>query len=290
MDNNFERLASYMGAKTVKIYWGTGEYWTYENAAEQARSEMLMARRGIQLSPRQLKENRWVQLADAVIVIGNQVTLDTYPRHHSKFFAIENSVIRTISPPDLQQKNFDLARKNFLWMGSSGFLRRGLDLVLDSFVPLRDLNLWICGPLESESEQVFIRAYRRELFFAPNIHPLGWINIHSEAFRKITERCAFEIYASCTEAMAGSVLTCMGRGLIPLIGSHVGLDTDGFGVTFKQDNVEVIQQVVRDMTAMSPDVLHRMAQEAYRQACTRYSHESFARNIERILKIILEEA
>jgi glycosyltransferase involved in cell wall biosynthesis len=287
MDYNFERLASYLDKKTKKIYYGTGADWAYENAAEQARSEMLIARRGIQLSPRHLKEHKWAELADSVIVIGNQVTLDTYQQRNPRLYVIDNSVLSKISLPDLDHKDFGLARQNFLWMGNTGLLRRGLDMVLDAFVHLHDVNLWVCGPLEREAESAFVRAYRHELFHVPNIHPLGWIDVYSKTFQELTDMCAFVIYASCTEGMSGSVLNCMARGLIPLISRDVGIDTDGIGVTFAQDSVDVIQQVVRDMVALSPDVLRRIAQEVYWQACTRYSLESFSQNIERILRAIL---
>jgi glycosyltransferase involved in cell wall biosynthesis len=287
MDYNFERLIPYLDKKTVKIYYGTGEYWAYENAAEEARARALMARCGTQLSPRRLKENKWVEMADVVIAIGNHVNLDTYGQHHSRLYAVDNSIVPTISPPDLNHKDFGLARRNFLWMGNVGLLRRGLDLVLEVFVQLRDVDLWVCGPLESEAECAFVRAYRHELFHLPNIHPLGWVKMNTEAFLRLTNMCAFAIYASCTEAMSGSVLNCMGRGLIPLVSQHVGIDTDSFGVTFEQDSVDVIQHVVRNNSATSPEILRQLAQEAYRQAYTRYSLKSFSQNIERVLKAIL---
>jgi len=286
MGPNFKGWLPLLDDKTLKIYWGTGEYWAYDNAAVNARVAAFNARRRTKI-PLQKKESCGEELADAVIVTANQVILDTYRKHNPRLSAIDNIALNILPPPDLDHRNFSVACKNFLWMGNDNFIRRGLDLVLDVFTQLPDLHLWVCGPLKSETERAFIRAYRRELFRTPNIHPIGWIDIHAEQFRRLMDSCGFAIYASCTEAMSGSILNCLGRGLIPLISRDVGLDTEDFGVTFRHDSVESIRRVVSDMANASPDVCRRMAREAYYQACTRYTLDSFSRNIERILRTIL---
>lgn len=290
MHHNFERFLPYLDETTVKIYYGTGAYWAFEIAAEQARVEGLRRRRGVELKlPIRLGENNWVQIADAVVVIGNQFTLGTYRPYNSRLFAIDNSAVPT-AEPDLNNKDFASARQNFLWFGSSGLLHKGLDLVLEAFAELRDLHLWICGPLQSADERDFIRVYRRELFHTPNIHPIGWVNMHSEQFRLLTDRCAFTVLASCSEAMATAILNCMYRGLIPLISREVGLDTDGFGMTLDESSVDKIQQAVVELATLSPDICRQMATEAFRQATTRYSLESFRQNIECVLRVILSES
>jgi glycosyltransferase involved in cell wall biosynthesis len=289
MHYNFERLLPYLDKTTVKIYYGTGTYWAFEIAAEQQRVEALKKRRGVEIKlPIRLGPNNWVQIADAVIVIGNEFTASTYRPHNSRVFTIDNSARLTI-PPDLEYKDFITARRNFLAFPSAGLLHKGIDLLLEVFADQKDLHLWVCGPLQAKAERDFVRVYRRELFHTPNIHPIGWIDIHSRQFRQLTNKCAFVIFPSCAEGMSGGVLDCMGQGLIPLVSRETGVDTDGFGVTFKECSIDVIRQVVTDMAKQPPDVLRRMAQEAFRQASTRYSLDSFSKNIERILRIILNE-
>jgi len=289
MHYNFERLLPYLDETTVKIYYGTGTYWSFEIAAEQQRVKALKSRRGAEIKlPIRLGPNSWVQIADAVVVMGNSFTASTYHPHSYAVFAIDNSA-RLIAPPDLEHKDFAAARRNFLAFPSTGLLHKGLDLVLEAFVKSPDMDLWVCGPLLAETERDFIRIYRQELFHTPNIHPIGWIDTHSEEFRQLTDKCAFVVFPSCAEGMAGGVLDCMGRGLIPLVSREAGIDTDDFGVTFEDCSVDVIRQVVTAMAEQPAEPLRWMAQEAFRQACTRYSLDSFGENIERLLATILSE-
>lgn len=288
MHYNFERLLPYAGKNTVKIYYATGAYWAFEIAAERARIEALENRRGVKIDlPIRLRENNWVQIADATIVMGNQFVLETYPKPNERLFAIDNSVIPT-GATNIESKDFSAARRNFLWFGSTGLLHKGLDLVLEAFSEIDDIDLWVCGPLRSADEQEFVKIYRRELFHKPNIHPIGWTDIHSDKFKMLADKCAYTILASCAEGMAGGVLVCMGRGLIPVVSKETGVDTENFGVTLKDNSVDEIRRVIIEMANKSPEVCRTMAREALTRAHTRYSPASFGPNIEQILVTILD--
>jgi len=289
INDNFGRLLPYMDEKTIRIYYGTGSYWAFEIVAERSRIENLRQRRGVELVlPIRLGANDFVQRADAVIVLGNRFVLDTYRPHNTKLFAIDNSALHT-TEPDLEHKDFSSARRNFLWFGSTGLLHKGLDLVLEAFVGLANTHLWVCGPLQSPDEQEFVRVYRHELFHSPNVHPIGWTSIYSEQFIQLAERCGFVVLASCAEGMPGGTLDCMARGLIPLISREAGIDTDRIGITFHENSINTIREVIAQMAAVSPESCRRMAQTAYRQATTRYALETFSRRIEQILEAILGE-
>lgn len=227
-------------------------------------------------------------MADAVVVIGNEFIRSTYLPYNPRVFTIDNSTIPTMAP-DLEHKDFASARRNFLAFPSAGLLHKGLDLILEVFAELNDLDLWVCGPLRSEAEHAFIRAYRRELFYIPNIHSIGWVNIHSEQFIQLTDMCAALIFPSCSEAMASGVLTCMGRGIIPLVSKETGIDTNGLGVIFEECNKNMVRQVIADMATRPLSICQKMAYEAYKQADARYSLDSFSRNIEHILRKILNQ-
>ena len=289
MHYNFGRLLPlFAEKKTTTIYYATGAYWEVENAAEQARCNNLKLRRGIETHlPLRLKPNQWVQLSDAVIAQGNDYVLDPYRMHSRRVFAIDHAASLSF-PPDFEYKDLGpSARRNFLWFGSVGLLHKGLDVVLEAFLELKELHLWVCGPLQSADERQFVRAYRKELFHTPNIHPIGHISIRSEAFRRLTDKCVATIHASCADSMPGAVLDCMARGLIPLVSVESGMDTDGFGVTLEESSVAEIRRAVVDLTNTPTDVCRQMAEEACRTASTRYTLTGFSSNIERILKDIL---
>jgi glycosyltransferase involved in cell wall biosynthesis len=74
--------------------------------------------------------------------------------------------------PWSESKDFDACRRNFLWFGSGGFIRKGLDLVLEAFAGMPEYHLTVCGPIEEERD--FQQAFAKELYDTPNIHTLGW--------------------------------------------------------------------------------------------------------------------
>lgn len=286
---NFQRLAPRMRAGTAKIYYGTTSYWAFENAADDARAKRLLSERGVRVAvPWRWRENRCVELADAVVAIANEFSLGTYRSHNPCLFRIDNSIIPS-RDPELGSKDFDSARRHFLWFGSTKLLRKGLDLALEAFAGLPDLHLWVCGPLESPQEQDLISAYRRELFHTGNIHPVGWVTVGSELFVELARGCAFVVHAPSAEGMPGSVLDCMGQGLVPLVNREAAIDTDGFGVTFEDSSVDTIRRVVRTMAEQPPEVCRRMAVGALEEVKTRYTLERFAENMESILREILGE-
>src|SRR5262245_15507055 len=289
MHYNFGRLLPlFAEKKTTTIYYATGAYWEVENAAEEARCKNLKLRRGIETQlPLRLKPNDWVQASDAVIAQGNDYVLDPYRVHNRRVFGIDHAASFTL-PPDFDHKDFGVSgRRNFLWFGSVGLLHKGLDVVLEAFSEMKDLHLWVCGPLQSAAEKPFVRAYRKELFHTPNIHPIGHVGIRSEAFKKLTDKCVATVHASCADSMPGGVLDCMARGLIPMLSVESGMDTAGFGVSLEESSVAEIRSAVTDLVNTPSDICRRMAEEAYKTASMRYTLGAFSDNIERILKEIL---
>jgi glycosyltransferase involved in cell wall biosynthesis len=291
MHQNFGRLLPMLAKdKTVNIYYATGVYWEVENVAEDARCQSLKVRRGIKARlPTRLAPNNWVQAADAVVAQGNEFVLRPYRVHNPRVFGIEHSATHT-TPPNFDVKDFaGSARQNFLWFGSIGLLHKGLDVVLEAFSSLEDLHLWVCGPLQSQDEREFVKLYSKELFHTANIHPIGWINIRSQEFLELTDKCVAAIHASCADSMPGCVLNCMARGLIPLVSRESGMDTDGFGITLEESSVPEIRRVVSEIANTPADVCRSMAEEAYREACTRYTLDVFRSNIEHTLATILND-
>jgi hypothetical protein len=288
-DDNYDRITSMVNGGR-KIYYGTGAYWEFENAAEEARREGLRVRRGIDLQlPERLGTNDWVQTADAVVLIGNQYVASHYRPHNPKVFPIDNSAAFTVMP-DFDNKDFASARQNFLWFSSIGLLHKGLDIALETFSDLPDLHLWVCGPLHQENEQEFIEVYHRELFHTPNIHPVGWTNLYSDTFKELTDKCAFALSLTCAEGMPGGVLDCMGSGIIPVVNRESGIDTGRFGVQLDASTVPALREVLAKIANTPPDVCRRLAEETFREASTRYTLECFSQNIERILRTILDDA
>ncbi|MBI2060100.1 MAG: glycosyltransferase [Nitrospirae bacterium] len=287
MHVNFERMLPYLPPRCVKIYYGTGEYWADEKAAIQERARGLMSRRGILIPHRiPLDFNTWVEQADAVVVLGNETTSSGYRSHHPHVHLLDNNTI-VERESSLSEKNFHAARKHFLMLCGNGLLRRGVDLALEAFAAQPEHHLWVCGMFQVDHDIPFVKAFRRELFHTPNIHPVGWVDIHSETFLELTRRCAFVLYPTATEGISGAVLSAMGKGLIPIVSPKTGVDVNPFGIVMNECSVAEIEEQVRTLAGTDPERLRDRAREAHERAHTRYSLASFRKNIESILKTIL---
>lgn len=272
------------------IYFVTEQYLPYQRAAFNARVWRLFWRRRVHLS-KQYPHERSDKFpnAKALILKGNDQVVETFRGLNIPIYVSENFVL-PLQVPDLTQKAFGEARRNFLWLGSSSLLHKGLDLVLEAFAKTPDLHLWICGPVEVEAEREFVQAYQRELFQTPNIHALGWTNVLDARFAELASRCAFLVFPSCSEGQAGGVLNCMTQGIIPIITPDTGIDVEDFGVMLPDTKISTIRRIAREMAEMPTERIQAMAAKAQQVATERYTAENFRARITEILEELLPNA
>ena len=126
------RLAPLVGPDCVKLMHATGKHWIFQNRAELQRLTDLLQRRGAALEPRrQVPTGCAAELADCITVLGNQMTADTFRYTGKPVYRIPLSSAAEF--PWDETKDFDRVGRRFLWLGSSGMVHKGLDLVLDAF-------------------------------------------------------------------------------------------------------------------------------------------------------------
>jgi len=271
--NNLERLSPLLNINCVKILHITGAHWLFQNQAEYTRLEQLKQRRGIVLQPRRIvAPNLGIEHADIATALGNDFTLNSFSYAKKIIHKIPGSVTSLF--PNPSDKNFAACRKRFLWIGSSGMIHKGLDLVLEAFVELPDCFLTVCGPVENEHD--FAQAYHRELYMTPNIQTLGFVNTKSTLFKELVNNSVAMIYPSCSEGQAGSVLTCLHAGLIPICSRESGVDIGDFGISLLNCSIDEIRDAVYEISKLNTNTLEQMSLSAWDYACKKYTRESFA--------------
>ena len=171
-----------------------------------------------------------------------------------------------------------------MWLGSSGCVHKGLDLVLESFVELPDCHLYICGPIEREKD--FQSAYHKELYETKNIHTIGWVDVTSSEFIEIAGKCVGVVYPSCSEGGGGSVIQCMHAGLIPIVSYESSVDVGDFGVILKDCSISEIKNSIRMISSLPAEELRRMSRMAWEFARANHTRERFAEEYQRIVKKI----
>ena len=281
---NFERLAGLLNEDCVKILYGEIPDISFYNAAESRRLLGVQQRKGVTLQARRWQTpSRAAELADYIMLHGNDFTVDTFRNINKPIYRLPTSVVSM--HPWSDEKDFEACRKRFLWFGSGGLVLKGLDLVLDAFADMPDYHLTICGPVERERD--FEQAYGKLLYETPNIQTVGWVDTAGDKFREITRSCVGLVFPSGAEGQAGSVVACLHAGLIPIVSYESGVDVHDFGTILKTSSIDEIQTAVRLIGSLPGQQLEAKARMAWEYACTRHTRERYAEELRTIIATIL---
>lgn len=271
LHSNLARLAALAPAGVKKIHHATGAHWAFQNRAEQARLAALQTRRGCVLPPRrQVPPSDAIETADFATTTGNAFTIGTFAFAQKAFHRIPLSSTYTQDWP--AAKNFDAARRRFLWLGSHGLVHKGLDLVLEAFALMPELELTVAGPVSAEPD--FAAAYRRELAL-PNVRLVDWIDTQSPEFTHLLATHGAIVYPSCSEGGGGSVITCLHGGLVPLVTREASVDVEDFGVELRDPRISGIVQATREFAAQTPQTLEARSRAAWEFARRQHTRENF---------------
>ncbi len=224
--------------KIITIYYGTGMHVCHQNYATLQRIKDVYNKKGKWIG----KSSRFVDktwshqttLVDSIIALGNEVCVNSYKKYYDGLvYSLNAPFYQILDARKIIESRDQESAKHYLWFGSSGLIHKGLDLLLDYFSKNKDITLHICGYIENEKE--FCRIYKKELFETENIKTYGFVDINSEKFKNILQKCSFVVYPSCSEGGSPSVLATIGNGgLIPIITKETTISTgyeiliDGF--------------------------------------------------------------
>lgn len=283
---NLERIAVHLGSACIKIAHLDTAHYLFNNAAAYARALALQQRRHASCdSIRIVEPNRAIESADYGALLGAEFLRETYAYAAKPMYQLPIPTVATYPWP--ANKDFAGSRRRFLWFGSSGLVHKGLDLVLEAFAAMPELELFVCGPIEQEPE--FVRIYRRELYELPNIRTLGWIDVLSQQFLDITRQCIALVFPSCSESLSASSVTCMQTGLIPLLTREAGVPLGGYGIQV-DPSVEGIKRAAYDLQSRSPAELEQRARDSWEYARAVHTKERYREEYTAMVEQILSRA
>lgn len=276
MTANFARLRRLIPESAAVVYWATRAESAFEMEAIRQRQVALFQRRRVWVPTpsviEPLLESADYFNADGLLIIGNAWTQSTFRMPGKPVHCVDNPALPVA---EISRTAADLrdGPRNFLFLSSWLLVRKGLDLVLEAFAARPHLQLWVCGPVDTEPE--FARAYRQELFHTPNIHSLGWVDVHGDGFRELVTRCGFIVSPSAIEGMSGAVLTGMSQGLVPLCTREAGVDLDDFGMLITSGDAQGVGQAIDAAAAMPIEEWSRRSAAARQAICQRYTIARF---------------
>lgn len=226
------------------------------------------------------------QAADWIILHGDNFAKSTYR---------ENNVLNIHAPVFIKEQNknilvneWSIKRQNYLWFGSTGAIHKGLDLVLDAFHNLKDVNLHICGNIESEER--FFEHYKTSLNNNANINYYGYVDINTELFDDIINKCAFVIFPSASEGNSPSVITCMANGgLIPIVTKSADVNISNFGIEIKELNIKSVEDAIKASQQLSISELIKQSKEIQNLTQKIHTFDYFEKDISKKLEGILKK-
>lgn len=259
----------------LRILHATGPHWLFWNHAELSRMLSIQHRHGVALKPqRHVKPSRGVEVADEVVVLGNEFTRGTFLFAGKPVTRVPISSAYEFVWPE--GRDFEKAKNKFLWVGSYGMVHKGLDLALDAFARMPELELTVCGRPEKEAD--FYRLYEKHLKHTPNIKLHGWLDMGSADFLEIARTHAAVIYPSSAEGGAGSVIHCMHAGLLPICTTEASIDLGDFGVHVETASVESVQNACRAVAGMSAGEVENRTRGAYKHVRQKHTRAKFEEN------------
>lgn len=268
----------------IKIAYLTGSNTSFSNIAEQERIKDVFNRRKVKLIPRRQAPliSKRIENYDAAFFIGNEYNLKTYAEFKMPpVYFIKNTGYKF----DFSNEKRNV--KNFMFLGSAGQVHKGLDLLLEVFAhKCKDCNLYICSSFKNEVD--FCEAYQKELYHTSNIHPVGFVNIKSEQFKELAEKCAYMIMPSCSEGIAGSVLTAMSAGMIPIVSRECGFADDEV-IHLENCSMECIEETVKLYSNKDSNWIKEMSDMVASIVGERYSEKDFSYSIKDGLNLTLKE-
>ncbi len=267
-----------------KVAYITGSNPTFSNNAEMERIESLVLRKGVRLDQIRRVEpikKEAMESCDMTMFMGNEYNLKTFNEFNlKKVFIISNNGYEFLKNDDFSKKN----PRNFLFLGGKGQVHKGLDLLLDVFSKNKDVNLYVCSLYRNEKD--FCNLYERELFYSPNVIPVGFVDVGGKKFSAILKSCSYMLLPSCSEGKAGSVLTAMSAGLIPIVTRECGFEDDE---VFHLENVgiEHIEQMVARFSRMNLDWIREKSKKTMELVNTRYSSKNYEDSVRTAMRCLL---
>lgn len=267
----------------TKIFYCTGNHWLFQNQAELGRIQEFHRRNGLYLPPeRQVDPVFSDEVADFMTYFGAPYQIRLFdPRPQKHLLDIS-----AVYEPEYQPKKMAEARRNFLWLGSSGLVLKGLDLAVEAFSELPDIHLYIAGNAKQETR--FWEWLKPLLAKHPNLHYLGWNDVGSESFAALAHQCIGTVYVSSTEGGGGGVAQLTHFGLVPIVTETAAVRVaEAHGIVIRSQEpkeiISALQQAIRELVDLPDHELQARSRAVFDFGQAHHTRAAYARTFADLL-------
>jgi hypothetical protein len=284
--NNLKHAPIILSQK--RIHYATGCQWLFHNTAEYKRLLDFRSRTGLSFSAeRQVEPIYSEELALYTTYFGGefQRNLFTYPDRGFQL-SLSSSLV-----PEKKEKRIKISRNNILWLGSKGYIHKGLDIVLEAFKGKKDFNLHICTNLQQEP--LFFDWFNKNFSQCPNIFYHGWLEVNEARFQQLAESCIASVYCSAAEGGAGAIIQAMQFGCIPIVNETTALRAQETGFLLEGDTclelVAAINKTLNYVSSMSDSALSEKSGLVREYANKNHSRYAYSASFTNLIEVVENE-
>lgn len=275
-------------ANATKVAYLTAKNPDFNNMAELKRLRFFRERNGVTLPIIRYdnsfsNRNVLMHINHAIAIGKDSLTRETWKDFFDQIEYINATGFDNLRLPDLNKAPECFS--HFLWLGSTGGIHKGLDLLIEAFTTLPHLHLHIVGAgLDGDLANI----YHDRINNSENIHYYGWVNHNDAVFLQLFELCGFIVCPSCSEGQCTSVLTAMFAGMIPVCTVETGIEMelcDGYYI----ENIEPknIASLLSDIAQTPKEILIQKSMKAYEYVITNHTLDAYQQDIANSLAKII---
>lgn len=270
----------------LKIYYATTAYPEYQNKMVRLRTDDFNCSHNAHLTYSRLAEASIDGFfIDKILQIGSKVTVGTYPvKLQDKITLInQSSNLSYTVDPRTKLQSYD--RTQFVWMGSTGSLLKGLDIVLDFFMLHPEYHLHVIGTMDTDFGEYYLPLLKD----ATNITLWGFQQVGSNRFINILGNVTFCIYPSASEGgCPGAVIALMKMGIIPLVSSIASFEgINSCGLVLDGISVSSVSLAVEWSQKLSDNEIEERIQRCISLAGNRWNLMNFEKEFESYMKSVI---
>lgn len=282
---NFESITTRLQGSPKIVNYSTGCYWKAFIQQSQERYNRFREATG-----NHVKDGRHVRAihneefasiqADLVICLGKQ-TAKSYEQVARSVIAINNAGYADQSF-DPTAQDFEAGRRNFIYFAGTGNVQKGLDLLIEAFAKMPDLNLFIYSPIEPEVR----RGYKRELLRS-NIHYVHHYRFFPKLYSRLFRSAIFTLYAGFNSGQSTALIGSLALGMIPVVNRESDIDIGDFGQLIEASAVNDIITAITEISQRSENWYRKAASQAVKYHAEIHSPSAFRRGFREAVASIL---
>jgi glycosyltransferase involved in cell wall biosynthesis len=241
--------------RKVVVYPVADPSWTWERLQPLAE-EFDVPMPLWDLPPPDFDYEYTMELADLVLVVGNQTTLATFPERWQHKIRLLNY---SVDPRVLLPEPAIRPRAEFCYVATWCDLRKGFMDVLQTWsgdgLPISRVH--VIGGLK--------RPWAERMNDVINDHIVyhGWLDSHSVAYRSAIRGCRYAHIPTYSEGQMGTLLEVMAQGCIPVTTAISGVDEEVLSHCFLVPARDIQAQREAISEAMSwPEAEYQVRREA----------------------------